>query len=260
MLCQVSIEKRKHLKTLLSVALSLFLSISVLAGPIKPPKGFSGRAYNSTLVLYGTLNDKIHSICSTTVYEAIPGGYHLITAGHCVEDVPSNVVFSVADNIGEKLMPVKVLKAREEGGIDFAELELLTDKKYDPISLGTEDGTHVGDVVINPNFSAMVSKQLSLGRISSQPFVVSEDVPEDAKGYFLVQVFGTEGSSGSAMISEKTHKIIGITIYGYDENIGMGIEPISLYQKFLSEPGQVHPTEKTAADVIDDLIKSLTGK
>ncbi len=241
------------MKKFLLVTLAAILLSLPVSSNIGEPKGFLGKAYSNTLALYGSLYGKNHFDCTAEIYEKIPTGYHLITAGHCVQDIPAAVTFSVADEINGPLTPVKLIKAREEGNMDFAEFELDTNKVYPVIPLGDESTLRVGDEVINPSFAAGLGKQISIGKISSQYLTPTRDCPESCKDQFLVQTFSAPGASGSAIISKKTHKIVGIMVAELDqENVGMVVEPISLYAKFLSMPTQAH-----AAQSMEDQIQMI---
>lgn len=56
-----------------------------------------------------------------------------------------------------------------------------------------------------------------------------------------MQVSDTGGASGSAVVSVKTHQVIGLVVWRLDEPIGIGVEPISRFYKFLAGPTQIHP-------------------
>lgn len=229
---------------LVGLLVLLIAALTVGADSIQPPHGFSGRVYKSTIALYGTKKGKTHFLCTAEPIKKIKNGYELLTAGHCVQETPVDLTFAVADEIGGQLTTVTVLKAYEGGGIDFALFEFPTTKKYFIFEIGDDNDLHVGDRIINPNFAYGISKQLSLGVISSQLVPPGEVCgTEECVGDFLAQLYGAPGSSGSAVISARTHKIIGLMVYGFQYPIGFGIEPISKFQKFLDGPNQPHPID-----------------
>jgi hypothetical protein len=246
---------KKFLLILLAMAL---LSLPTAAN-IGEPKGFLGKVYSNTFALYGHLGTKTLFDCTASIYDKTGGGYLMITAGHCIQDVPEGVQFSVSEQIGGELMPVKVLKVREEGSMDFAQLELDTKKVYPVTKLGDESTLAIGDSVINANFADSIGKQISLGRVATKELTPTRDCPEECKDGFLIQVFGSGGSSGSAVISKKTHKIVGIVVWGFDVNVGMGVEPISRFQTFLQMPTQAHPPAATVEDEVDHIIQIIIG-
>lgn len=238
-------------KFLITVLAALLLSLPI-SSSIGEPRGFLGTVFSNTVALYATLDNKNHFDCTASIYDQVPNKNHndylLITAGHCVQDIPASVVFSIADQIGGKLVPVTLLKAREDDAtaMDFAQFELITDKTYPIISLGDESTLRVGDKVINVNFARGIGKQISLGYVSTQNLISTTECPDECVDGFMVQIYGGNGSSGSAVISKKTHKIVGIVVSGFDQNIGLGAEPISRFQTFLQEPTQAHPPEEYA--------------
>lgn len=236
---------------LILILMLVLMALPLGADSIATPHGFAGKLYAGTLALYGTQDGVTKFICTAEPFEKIAGGYHLISAGHCVQLTPEDVQFSVADEIGGKLTPVKMLKAYLGNGIDFSEFELKTTRKYPVFRLGTDSDVRVGDRVINPNFSAGVVKQLSLGFVSSHTIPVSPRCSsEDCAGAFIVQMFGAGGASGSAVVSERTHEVIGLVVWGFDANIGVGIEPISRFAKFMAGPNQPHPAPEPDDSII----------
>lgn len=255
---------KKFLPTLLIMAI---LSIPV-SSSIGEPRGFLGAAFNNTIALYATVDGKNQFDCSAAIYESVPNKlhheYHIISAGHCVQEIPV-ATFSVADNIGGKQYPVTLMHVRDDDTVDFSQFDLVTDKTYPVISFGDESTLRVGDSVINPNFGQGVGKQLSLGQISTQD-LTSTDYCKPCVGEFFAQLDDAAGSSGSVIISKKTHKIVGMVeaeIYndeGQLVNIGMVIEPISRFQIFLQQPTQSHPVPPSVDVFIQEIINSITGK
>jgi trypsin-like peptidase len=230
-------------KFLIALFLSLLLALPVSAPAATPknPTGFEGKAYDATMALYATMGTDTSFICTIWNYKQVSGGYDLISAGHCVGDINADS-YSVSDTIDGPRTPVKLVKwvDNADEGLDFSLWELLTTKKYPVLDLGSATDVHIGDEVINPNCALGLTKFLSLGRISG-PLV--PDV--NAVPVYPVEVDGAGGSSGSAVISAKTHKVIGILIYGppseteiqarlgVSAHIGVGVEPIDNFEKFL---------------------------
>ena len=254
-------KKRKEPAQILHLILGLLMLLSYLAGYVTPrvgfiltnggpraPRGFAGKLYASTLALYGTKSGVTKFLCTAEPFERISGGYHLMSAGHCVQMVPADVQFSVADNIGGKRTPVTVLKAYMGEGIDFSEFELKTKEQYSIFVLGNEHASHVGDQTINVNFSVGIAKQISYGHIASASIPASDACTGgtiDCTGDFMVQEFDAGGASGSAVVSEKTHQVIGLVTWGVSgETVGAGVEPISAFAAFLAGPTQPHPADE----------------
>lgn len=229
------------MKRILAFVLAVLLSVPLSAGSIKAPDGFAGKLYAGTFALYASRGTEVHFRCTAWPYKKIPGGYGLMSAGHCVQGTPSDVAFSVAEQIGGPRMPIAVVKFRFSDNTDFSIFELKTAKHYPVFELGAEADMHIGDPVINPNFALGLGKQISRGFISSDTLVPTRECDTSCSGGFLVQMYGAGGSSGSPVLSEKTHKVIGICVYGFDGNVGFTAEPISTFAAFLAAPGQSRP-------------------
>lgn len=249
------------MKKLATLALVLILSLPLAAGGsvIQSPKGFNGDVFKATMLLEGIYKDHVQDFCTVTAYEIIPGGYHLIGAGHCVGK-STGYTYAVADDVDEDFTPVTVVKSVFDKKFDFAVFELKTDKVYPVIPLGTLGGVSIGDDVIDVNFALSAAKQLSVGKVSSAN-LTSEGIL--VPGYFIAQIFGSEGSSGSALISLTTHKIVGIVTMQFSNEdeaqitVGLGVESIDNFQAFLNALVSV---EVVKPSISDTDFKQLFGK
>jgi hypothetical protein len=249
------------MRKFLSLALSVLLAVaSLTAAPrssnIGSPKGFAGKVYDSTLALYGERNIKavdeatgiviqlppiVHFLCTTQVVGHQGDEYVLISAGHCVGLNPPDVTYSVSEEIGGPRMPVEVVKFEFDAKYDFSVFLLKSKKQYPVERIGDENGARMGDKVLVMNFSAGIGKQLSQGVISSKSLGPAEHC-KGCDGQFMVQIFGGGGASGSAVISLRTHKIVGLIVSQFGVNVGLMAEPISwLHQFLLSEPPVATP-------------------
>jgi hypothetical protein len=229
---------------LIAALIFILAGLSVGADSIRAPKGFAGQAWKSTFALYGTSATKTQFLCTAEAYAKIPGGYRLLSAGHCVQTEPADLVFSVAEQIGGTRQPVVMVKASLEDKFDFAIFDLKTDKVYPVIPLGDDLNLQVGDKVFNTNFTWGLGEQSGSGRISSQTLIASDHCGQMCIGGFLVQLTGAgAGASGSAVVSARTHKIIGIVTGEWDEPLGFAVRPISYFAAFLASPTQPHPAE-----------------
>jgi hypothetical protein len=224
------------MRRILSVVASSVLLCSSVFADVKPPSGFDNKVYRASMALYGTLPkgslhledgslqqaDVTHFLCTVTAFKKVKGGYELLGAGHCTgvanEDLPRDLVYSVSDNIGDPRHPVQLLKAVMTnsglGGKDYAVYYFKTDAKIPVVELGDESDVQVGSPTVNVNFSLgeKMTKQLTRGSVASQV----AKTPSAMAGMILIQQFNSHGASGSSIVSEKTHKIIGLTIAGYD--------------------------------------------
>ncbi len=190
---------------------------------------FRKKALDATFALYEQdSGDEARFVCSATIFwrERISHEfrYLLITAGHCVSDISEESRFTVAKEIGATLLPVEVMRWKLGDDEDFAELELRTTQKFPALVLAKKYDGQRGDAIFCANFSDGLSEQAAEGRISSEVF---ENFNERKKRLFLAHIFRAPGISGAAVVSERTHEIIGIVTTGFGRNLGFGVEPMS---------------------------------
>lgn len=241
------------MKRLLALALALVLSLPI--GAINHPKGFEGKLWASTLALYGTKGKDTRFICTAEPIEKIDGGYRILSAGHCVQEQPAGVTFSIAEEINGPTLPVTLVKAYDGDGMDFSLFDLKTTKTYQLFELGDENELSIGDQTINPNFSLGLGKQLSRGIVSSMPMGNNQECDDGScVGKFLVQQYAGPGASGSAIISAKSHKVVGLLVSEFGAQVGFAIEPMSMFAKFLAGPGQMRKSDKA---VVIELVSFL---
>jgi hypothetical protein len=223
----------KVLSTLLLAAALVFSTLNLNA-TVKPPRGRYKKAYDATFVLYGSSkSDDVtnHPMCSATAFKKVQGGYLLLSAGHCTaqgdpEGFPPDLTYGVSNDIGTPIYPVRVIKAilDDKTNVDYSILFFPTTLRVSVMQLGDEGSERIGDKTYNFNFSKGVVKMLSEGVVAAPP------VPEgEVKNLWLVDQFAAGGSSGSAVISKRTNKIIGIISYGWsDRTMPEGVVPISV--------------------------------
>jgi len=224
----------KNLIRIFIATIVLAFAVANLNATIKPPKGHYKKAYDATFLLYGSsIEDKRENqaICSATAFRKVKGGYLLLSAGHCTkegtpDEFPTDLTYSVSSDVGTPIYPVKVLKAvlDEKTNVDFSVFFFPTTLKFPVIELGDESSEKVGNKTYNLNFSKAVVKMFAEGVVAAP--LVPEGEP---KNLWLVNQFAASGASGSAVISAKTHKIIGIVSYGWESRtMPEGIVPISV--------------------------------
>ena len=228
------------MRRLLSLAAAIVLfAAGVLSSElrsVKRPHGFDNEVYSASMALYGSLPAHMegvmpvpaqtHFLCTVTSYEKVDGGYMLIGAGHCTgeansDDLPKGMQYSVSDNIGTERTPVVLLKAvmskqmdNNKDYLDYAVYYMPTSRSFPVIPLGDENDVEIGSDTVHVNFSLgeKMTKQLAKGYVASEV----AQVPSVMAGMMLVTQFDSHGASGSSIVSEKTHKIIGLVIAGYD--------------------------------------------
>ena len=223
----------KSFTRVLGAVFALVLVASSLSAAIKPPKGYYRKAYDATFLLYGSSkSDQVENkaTCSATAFRKVQGGYLLLSAGHCTkegtpDEFPADLTYSVSSDVGTPIYPVRLITFAfdQTKNLDFSVFFFPTTLKFPVIELGDERTERIGAATYNFNFSKGVVKMFAKG------VVVSSLVPQDEpKNLFLVGQFAASGASGSAVISEKTHKIIGIVSYGWEtRTMPEGIVPIS---------------------------------
>lgn len=204
--------------------------------------GFDQTAMDATVAVYSQHFDSKHVlqaqfVCSAFVVgEDLDGkGVTILSAGHCVDDQPSDWTFAVADTLGAPQHAVTVVSARyvhETSDDDTVLFHLATTKKYPVLVLGDESESAIGDETLNPNFTFGLAKQLSRGRIASAAIDDPVAFP-NVVGGFILDEFAGLGASGSPVISVTSHKVIGIIIAEVDHN-GMIAEPTSAVRKSIT--------------------------
>jgi hypothetical protein len=227
-----------EMRKALAFLASMFLAIAPAFANVKDLKGFDKKVYTGALALYASSHElgiRDRFICTAQVIgKAGNRGYYLLSAGHCTPanpGLPSDMEFSVSDDLGQSLTPVTLLQSAmdESKAVDYSEFYLRTDKKYPMMELGDESDARIGDETIDVNFSLALGKFASKGHVSSK---IAEN--GEAKGFLGVDQFDSHGASGSSVVDERTKKVIGIVIAGVDgATVSTWVEPISRIKKEL---------------------------
>jgi len=228
---------------IVSPILSVSAQISAIPEKIQPPRGkFERNFENATFALYVERNGEKHFTCTATAYEKIKGGYLLVSAGHCI-DGRDTLKFFVRTDVDDSLpyMPVTVIKYALTEKLDFSILELNTKNKYPTIQLGSDENLAVGDAIENVSFALGIAKQFNNGYVATDLLHPNEETSGSSSmwllNHFLVEVDGAGGSSGSAIVSNNSHKIVGLLVSGISgEQIGHGIIPMSEFYAFRADP------------------------
>ncbi len=218
------------------------------------------RAYDAALALYGTFEGTTHFLCSSTIVSerAVMNSsgkheYLLLTAGHCVtgDGLPEGLVFGVREQIAEdspkpELQSVDVVRAQNDAKYDFAILHLVSDKVYPVIQI-ENNVPQIEDKVYDVNFSLGIAKQVALGVVASGVIdtQTSHGDCDICKGRYMVHIFAAGGASGSAIISEKTNKIVGVGEFGFPgTTTGLGCETTVALKEWLKSPQTVAASPK----------------
>jgi hypothetical protein len=234
------------MKKMLSLVLALAMMLApCVSAEIKGLRGFDKKVYDGSMALYASssdLNIKDRFICSAQVVDKVNGGYELLSAGHCTPanaGLPADMTFSIAPQIGGPLTPVKLIAATLNKDEDWSIFYLETTKNLPVVPLGDENDARLNDKTIDVNFSLGLTKEVSMGLVSSK---VQTSGP--MAGFFEVTQFDSHGASGSSVVDERTKKVIGIVIAGVDgAAVPTWIEPISVIKKAIDKvalPNSVH--------------------
>ena len=186
------------------------------------------KVYDATFALYvssESAQKKDVFTCTADAIAKVPGGYELLSAGHCtpadIEELPEDMTFSVSEQIGGPLMPVQLVKAALNEPIDYSIFYLKTTNSYPVLDLN--DDRRIGDKVLVGNCTEGVVKQVAEGSIVSGPLGTDPDL--SVKGMFEIQIMAGPGASGSAVVDERTGGVIGILVMGMSGEFVL-IEPI----------------------------------
>jgi Trypsin-like peptidase domain len=232
-------------KILATLVMGLMLLLSPAPALKAEISNFHQALSAATFALYGQENDIRHFLCTAETYEWDPtNGYKLITAGHCVvgDGLPTDLKFYVAETADPNpvLMPVDVVKAENSDKYDFAILSLKTDRVY-PIMHLAPQGRSLSEpesIIVNVNFSEGITKEIILGRVASG--IISNKGAEGdctmCQGRFLANLSDGPGASGSAIVDEGSHEVIGLTEGGFGSLPGITIAiPISLFWQWQND-------------------------
>ena len=223
----------------IALAMVILLTPALACANIKEPKGFDHKVYASTFALYGSSGStQDRFLCTVTAYEKVQDGYLLIGAGHCTganPDLPPDLTFKVSTDLGTDKVPVALLKSAMEEPLDYAVYFMPSTVKYPTIAMGNESQDRIGDRTVDVNFSLDAAKQVASGVIAST-VISAAGQHDDLSGFFLVTQMDSHGASGSSVVSEKTRKIIGLVIAGWDgATMPSIVEPISKVEKELGD-------------------------
>ncbi len=209
---------------------------------------------DSVVLLYSQGEDGGMAMhCTATAYEHSGKAYKFLTAAHCVtknSTTPGKLELrrepmfvSPDDSSSEKSFSRATIEkvGRAEEGYDFALLTAELPNEIPVTPLGDETKEQGGVEVVN------VAAPLGLGRVLFHGYVsllkidrplYDEDEHINWQGSMLVQLPAEGGSSGSAVVSKDTGKVIAIVV-GTMKKLTIAI-PISRVgtteQKFLLYP------------------------
>ena len=220
---------------------------------------FVQHVYDSVVLLYGQdESGGMKMRCTATAYEQLAdkSGYRFATASHCVsgkteKEQKAQKYFVTTDEAGAKtfLSAVLIEAGDKTVGDDFAIFETKTTLQFTVTPLGDSDKLALGDRVINIASPFGLGKQYFEGYMSNLKL---DRPPLDAgsvqwSDVMLVEIGSAGGSSGSAIVSENQHAIVGFLVGGTNSTIGAIIIPVSRFKAFevAVKAGKYHKTKKS---------------
>ncbi|MEE9499588.1 MAG: serine protease [Nitrospinaceae bacterium] len=244
--------KFKHVAILVLLALAVLF---LLAGPSvyasESRDGSAGliksfrRVSSAVGALYvQTAGGDLNYACTVTVIEHKEERSILITAGHCVDRGEAYMVTFDGRRFytarvwklpAEKINPQK----KRQYGEPMVDMALfIVDERLSvkPIEIGMKVSVEPGRGVLTVGYPLGVTKIRYNGIIAGR----LERPGSKDHGYLLLQIFGAPGSSGSAVVDQRTGLIIGILVSGKQGSAGLPViyaVPIS-YKKHLIPAGK----------------------
>jgi hypothetical protein len=232
------------MKFLLVLVSLLVLSLSAQAQTSTAHQQFVQNVYDSVALLYG--QDEAGGMkmrCTATAYEQLADktGYRFVSAAHCVEgktdkEQKAQKYYITTDELGDKtFLNATLIEAGDKTvGDDFAIFEVKTQKSFFVTPLGDSKTLRVGDKVINVASPFGLGKQYFEGYVSE----VELDRPPLDVGpvtwtdVMLIEVGAAGGSSGSAIVSEEQHAIVGFLVGTTNTTIGAICIPVDKFKVF----------------------------
>jgi hypothetical protein len=228
----------------LFLMLALVFSTSAQTPKTEIRKQFVQRVYNSVALLYG--QDETGGMkmrCTSTAYEQLAdqSGYRFVTAAHCVpgrtdKEQKAQKYFITTDDTDAKIfLPATLIEAGDKTvGDDFAIFEVKTKLVFSIIPLGDNSTLILGDRVIDVASPLGLGKQYFEGYVSCLKL---DRPPIDAgpvqwSEVMLVEIGAAGGSSGSAIISEDQHAIVGFLVGTTNTTIGAVCIPVNKFKVF----------------------------
>lgn len=220
----------------LALLLALTMPTPVIAhqpsAPVVAPENFRETLSKATLALYigkqslGIADEdediddpaqsskfESHFICTVTVIATDgEGTYVALTTGHCFmqEMIDKGYSFYVSETVEKNpvLKLVEPLKYEDNGKYDYGLVKFESNRTYPVVKVDFSSPVPpLGTQVLNANFSLGIAKEVSVGPI------VSGEIHNGNEKYdhrYLVQLPFGPGASGSPIVDEDTHKIVGL--------------------------------------------------
>jgi len=148
-----------------------------------------------------------------------------LSAGHCIDwkDEKNYYVGSTVE-AEPVLHSVQIVKSENDDRYDYVVFVFHSIRELPVIRVNTQGGIPaIGTKVMNVNFAKGIGKQFTHGEVNSEPL---DDARLEMKQRFMITNGMGPGASGSAIVSEETHEIIGLCEFGFPgAQMGTGVIP-----------------------------------
>jgi hypothetical protein len=208
----------------------IFVGIALLLAALLPASGnsFTAQASDAVFLLYFQNAQGNQSFaCTATAFERQDNVYRFLTAAHCLgsdrrdrelsADTSKDVYFLTADETDgpKRFWPATpVFVGYQSRTDDFAIFEATSTEDWPTVPLGDERDLENGAAYWNIAAPLGLGKQIQEGTIANLSLdrpVVQGDI--NWRGTLVLQQTGVNGgSSGSALISKDTQKIVGVLV------------------------------------------------
>lgn len=193
--------------------------------------------------LYAQKSDgSLQFLCSITATEKTPKRTLMLTAFHCVEkDVAYMVSFDGRRFYAARVWSVPRWKVNPEqhrrafGTPDVDMAFFAVDEELDVpvVTLGNDGAVRPGRKIVTVGYPLGVTKVSYNGIVSGR----LERPGSSLDGYLTLQIFGSPGSSGSAVIDQDSGHVVGVLVSARQEFVGLPVifaTPIN-YREYLLE-------------------------
>jgi len=202
-------------KLLLALGLATLFALSASASD----RELIEKIEASTVMLYTQdLHGGMSFHCTGTLFNSKHGllenTYYVLTAAHCAQTDDEQYFVSLETEESNTFLKAGVVTVGNIAeGNDFAILKVRTHKTLPTLELGDERDEYSGAPILNVNGRAGQGPQVEHGYISElhvdRPL---KDEAIDWTGCILVSLTISGGSSGSAIVSATSGKILGVVV------------------------------------------------
>jgi trypsin-like peptidase len=216
---------------------------------------------------YWGCNFKRSFTCTGTVIGRLSETEYIgLSAGHCIDwkDEKNYYVGSTVE-AEPVLHSVQIVKSENDDRYDYVVFVFHSVRELPVIKVNTKGGIPpIGTKVMSVNFALGVGKQYTHGEVNSEPL---DEARVEMKQRYLITNGAAPGASGSAIVSEETHEIVGLCEFIFPgTQMGTGVIPTGKrYVDFLDDdsaglkptPAPIEPTSTTQESLFWKIIKEI---